>query len=478
MEIKKEQDTESLTAEEKAKRTPLWQSFFLNPSTWIFISIILASIGLLIQGVNPAVFAQAAATLGIMQMLLVGLVMSMLIAGLLYSIAYAIHEKRTRIEYSTVDENGEEHSIEVDNDRSSKNLIARYFAERRASIFRNRETFVLVAWIWGVGSALLVVFIGFTIKYFAGGLIPDSLMGHLFSFMSQVFLLTIHALAGFPGLEFLGDISDATLLFVGEIISAVMLSLAIFFITDNVSRMAETFMPKVLSLLDLLMTEEIEGKASDLVTISTINYKYTPADLNHHYETQEYLVRVKDNYSNPDSVWPNFEPEPGILLWVMKKPEETDEAFKKRDSGQLQGRRLDNDKPVFVQFSEVDKIEMPVISKDDSNYKLSPLTQSVKISIAPEPYTTEEDAREYKENNYRIFSVIKTFTSETTSSTIEVKAGTYVYADLTYFFEQQPSVIGKIRGTSEIWKGDRNNLKEEPVPKNYLQIPVIEAKIQ
>jgi hypothetical protein len=218
-----------LGPEEIDKSTPLRQSFFLSPSTWMMASILLAAIGVLIQGLNPTIFGQAAVTLGIMQTVFIGMAGLTLAGGLIYSLIHLGYTKAVRDPKPL----------------SETNPFIKYLSERWHAISSNPKTFLF---IWGVGLGLLLGITGASIIYLSGIAIPpppaNAFLPHLFSLMGQVFSLSVHAMAGLPGLGFLNGISEATLSLIGEIVSAVMLSLAIFFITDNVSRMVEGVVPK------------------------------------------------------------------------------------------------------------------------------------------------------------------------------------------------------------------------------------------
>lgn len=223
-----------LGPEEEDGSTPLRQSLFFNPSTWMIGSILLAATGLLIQGLNPAIFAQAAVTLGIMQTVFVGMAAVTLVGGLLYTIGYAAYK---RFKYRA--QNSLESSADL-----NPNPFIKYLSERWNVISSNPGVFLL---IWVIGLSVFGFVIALTMNYFESEIADYSLLGPLCGFMSQVFFVIIHALAGLPGLGFLSGISGPTLVLVGHILSAVMLSMAVFFITDNVSRMVETIMPKDLN---------------------------------------------------------------------------------------------------------------------------------------------------------------------------------------------------------------------------------------
>lgn len=224
-------------------KIPLRQSLLLNPSTWVMGAIILAAIGLLIQYLNPVLFAEAALTMGIMQMVFLGLVGLTCVGVLLYAgyrvISPAVDEvedyARNPNQSLVSDRFGD--PIPCTTYVEQPHPLKVYFSERWAALTRNPKISML---LWGLGAALLAVVLGFTISYFTGGMLPETFMGHLFSFMSQLFVTTIHSLAALPGLGFLGGASDATLSLIGEIVSAVMLNLAVIFTTDNLSRMIET----------------------------------------------------------------------------------------------------------------------------------------------------------------------------------------------------------------------------------------------
>jgi hypothetical protein len=218
--------------EEEAK-TPLRQSLLLNPSTWIMGSILLAAIGLLIWYLNPALFAEAAVTMGIMQMVLASLATLTLVGGLLYTGYRAFSAK-------FLADDGDGKSSTFAERFAEDNLLTLYFRERLAALSTNFKTSVL---LWGVGGALFFVVLGFTISYFTGGM-PPEFFGNLLNFMGQAFVTTVHALASLPGLEFLSGASDVTLLFIGQIFSAIMLNLSVIFITDNVSRAMESTVVK------------------------------------------------------------------------------------------------------------------------------------------------------------------------------------------------------------------------------------------
>lgn len=224
-------------------KIPLRQSLLLNPSTWVMGAIILAAIGLLIQYLNPGLFAEAALTMGIMQMVFLGLVGLTCVGVLLYAgyraVSPVVGEVETfeRNAHGSLKLNFWGETIKVTTYVEQPHPLKVYFSERWAALTRNPKISML---LWGLGAALLAVVLGFTISYFTGGMLPETFMGHLFSFMSQLFVTTIHSLAALPGLGFLGGASDATLSLIGEIVSAVMLNLAVIFTTDNLSRMIET----------------------------------------------------------------------------------------------------------------------------------------------------------------------------------------------------------------------------------------------
>jgi hypothetical protein len=244
----------------KSKKAAFWIAF--NPSTWIFLSAILAVIAFLTLVVNPVAFAQAAMAFGVFQTVLASIAALTLIAGVCYTIIHSIRHTVARRVYMEIT------SIEKDkllSEEKRKNLYSVYLSERASKI---REIpAVMMLWLLFLG--LIVVTLGLTIAYFAKGMVLDSFMGHILNFMSQAFFTIVHAMAGLPGLGFLNGLSDVTLLLVGQIFSAVMLNVALFFITDNISRVLETVLgtpspwDEAKSELRNLLPETIHVKSSD-----------------------------------------------------------------------------------------------------------------------------------------------------------------------------------------------------------------------
>jgi hypothetical protein len=214
------------------KEEHLWWFFFLNPSRWMLGSVVLAAIGLLIQGYNPAVFGQAAVTLSIMQTLFVGMAALTLVWGIGYSIFVYLRAGPCR-PYKLVWSPDE--FFERNKPISEINPYIKYLVERWNAISRNPRASCA---IWIPGGIMFLLCTVLVIEHFSGVTLSDGWV-HLFSLMSQVFLLSVHAMAALPGLGFLGHISDATLLSVGDILSSIMLCLAILVVTDNVSHIVE-----------------------------------------------------------------------------------------------------------------------------------------------------------------------------------------------------------------------------------------------
>jgi hypothetical protein len=197
--------------------TTLWRSTVLNPSTWIMMTILATGISLLIQGVDPLTFGSAAGPLMIIQTVFASMATITALGALVYG-AYRTGRWICYPQDKLPDEPG---------------YITKYLDERWEWAKKHPAPAVVV---WGLGALGLIVVVGLTIDYFTGGALFGSLMAPVFEFMSQGFLSSIHAIFGSA---FLGSLSDATLLLIGQIVSTITLISAAVLIPDNVSRFLE-----------------------------------------------------------------------------------------------------------------------------------------------------------------------------------------------------------------------------------------------
>lgn len=211
------------------KHTSLWLSTLLNPSTWIMGAILTAGIGLLIQGINPLAFANAAMPLMIIQTVFA----SMATLAVLGTLAYGAYRIGRWLCYSQEELPDDWSHYSEGELPDESNYITKYLSERWRWA---RHHPIPATLVWGLGALGLLVVVGLTIDYFVDGALFGSLMAPVFEFMSHEFLSSIHAVFG---LTFLGSLSDPTLLFIGQIVSTVTLISAAVFIPDNMSRFLE-----------------------------------------------------------------------------------------------------------------------------------------------------------------------------------------------------------------------------------------------
>jgi hypothetical protein len=230
--------------EQTERTTPVRKSLCLNPSTWILGAILLEGMSLLIQGFNPAGFLQAAGPFLVMQ---IGCV-AMASLAVLFSIAYSVYRMSYTLYSVCSDSKAAQdfYSSEPEKQFDNRNVITHYLKERLEWMEENlfKSSFII-----GFGGILFIIAVALIIDYFTGGMLPNTLMGHILDFMSKALLAGIHGIINFSGIEFLNGFSEITLSLVAHILSAVTLLSGIFFITDNILRVC-TYVTEAKDVVD------------------------------------------------------------------------------------------------------------------------------------------------------------------------------------------------------------------------------------
>lgn len=200
------------------KITPARQSFWFNPSTWAMGAVVAFGISLLIQGVNPEVFGLAAASLGVIQGVFVGMTTLLLAAAAIkfvIEISSALYKCRQDEIYDIFE---------------GQKLLS-YMDDRWEWMKDHRKTSITISIFTGLA---LMFAVGLTIAFFTG--VPaDSFVSLIFDHMSQLLVSLIQAMSHLPGLGFLAG-SDAVLLPIAQGLAAAFLIIAPVVLGDSVLR--------------------------------------------------------------------------------------------------------------------------------------------------------------------------------------------------------------------------------------------------
>jgi hypothetical protein len=215
------------------KKTSVYRSFFIHPATWAILAILTRSISLLIQGVDPLAFQQAAAPLLIIQTLftmMAGVMVTSIGAYLIYRIKrYGWSDLRPSVNTETLSEN--------------PNVVLKYISETMdwTKSYPWAKPLFLVVTILSISITLFL-----TMGYFTDGfgLFPDSFsfMGPVFDYLISGLLASTKAVAALPGLEFLGLVSDATMMMTAQGVSIGMFILASFLVPITINRVLNTLL--------------------------------------------------------------------------------------------------------------------------------------------------------------------------------------------------------------------------------------------
>lgn len=249
------------------KKTPVRKSLFLNPATWVLVAILFEAMSLLIQGVNATYFSQTAGFLLMVQVAfaaMAGLAILFSIAYGLYRMIYALYSA-----CSNSDAARDFYSLEPEKQFENRNVITHYLKERLTWIEAHFFESILII---GFGVILFTIALSLTIDYFTGSMLPNTLIAHIFDFMSNGFLSSIHGIMDLLGMEFPSGLSDVTLLMATHILSAITLLSTIFFFTDGVLRACAFVTEDVLETQVDQIDPQVAASMSVIDDTSSENY--------------------------------------------------------------------------------------------------------------------------------------------------------------------------------------------------------------
>lgn len=219
--------------------TPARQSFWFNPSTWGMGAVLVFGLGLLMQAANPAVFGLAAASLGVIQGVFLGMAALLLTLSVLNFFREVVVSISRQAKYTHVESTKGVKLIDGPQQLPQDNLISyglitkmlSYVADRGFWISRHPRVSVLVG---GLGVLMLWFAVALTVAFFVG--VPSDLfISHIFDFMSNVLVSLIQAMSHLSGLGFLGA-PEAVLLPIAHVLSAIFFIAAPVLITDSILR--------------------------------------------------------------------------------------------------------------------------------------------------------------------------------------------------------------------------------------------------
>lgn len=239
------------------KKTSVYRSFFIHPATWAILAILMRSISLLIQGVDPIVFEHAAAPLLIIQTLFT-LMAGVMVVGIASYLVYRM------VRYGCAKDSDID---DIDEEACPKNpnVIFKYLSETLdwTKPYPWAKPLFFVVLICSLLTAFVLIVGYFTDGF---GLFPGSFsfMGPVFDFMISGFLASAKAVFALPGLGFLDLASDAGMMITAQAVSIAMCILASFLVPITCSRILNTLLGgdegkiMVVSELDVDMDEARE----------------------------------------------------------------------------------------------------------------------------------------------------------------------------------------------------------------------------